>query len=417
MLEQLYVYCPGKSPGGTNALFSKVAEYWRTVSDKLPIIIDFKDGIMHESLKSKNVEFDLIEHIEGKVVYLPKNSVLLINLLSARLIGYKIIPHKNTKIVMWSTHPLDAFKWFPSYHLTLKKGASLQKRHVKFLHGKYYARLTSFYDTAIDKNGLIFMDDFCAKKYQYIFNSSKKYRIVPVFSDVNEKLLLSSPKNYEDYDSFIWVGRVADFKYKTLVAILNDLNFSCKKYNRKIKFNVIGGGAKFYDFKNKVNEIEGDLLDVNLLGTMGFDELSRYLSNSSDVFIGHGLSMIEAAKFGLPCIVADGTYLDFNENTMKYRWFSSLSYGSVGNIISKVSDMSGVTLDELLTNEMDMSVQGCKSYSKWKNEFSPENNMTNLYDVVSNCNFTYEDFLNKKVLKFNIFERFLMWTKRKITNY
>ncbi|MDQ9094045.1 hypothetical protein RC083_21005 [Pseudoalteromonas haloplanktis] len=410
---KLVIYCPGTKVGGTNTLFARCAEYWEKVTGYKPVVIDFEDGIIKNYLTEKNVDFDFREHTKGKLHFFESDELVIMPVLSGRMLGYKLFPKKDTRIAFWVTHPHDPFKWLPTFQLVKKWRAKHKFYFGMTLHPHYFPKLRQLFEKSNKYNGLYVMDSDCSDSLNKTFGLELKNKILPVFTDHPEATLIKNKKLSKEL-KFCWIGRVADFKWRSIVILAKEID-NLKLQGVNISFDIVGDGCEFLHVKKEVEKLQNP--NIRMLGTLSLDELNLFIKKEVDIFCGHGIALLEAAKHKVPCIVANGTYFDFDLNEMNFNWFYELEKGDVGKILSNKKEIAGVPFSELFkgVDSGNLIEKAENSYSRWKECHSPEVVVKNLYGNLLTNKLIYEELTKTGFLKFDLIGLIIMKFKRYIT--
>lgn len=407
---KLVIFCPGKKMGGTNTLFARVAECWEAVTGGIPDIIDFEDGVIKNYLDEKKVKFNLRVHKYGKKHFFSSTDIVIMPVLAGRTIGYKLFPDDNTRICFWITHPNDPFKWLPSFQFFGKMKYINKMRAAKFFHPFYFRKLQNVFYLASRNGGLVAMDSDCNDSLELSLDINCKLPIIPVITEQQSFSYHFKSKIVR----FCWVGRLADFKSCTVISLAKEIScLRVKGYD--FYFDIIGDGAHSELVKSEIKKLKNP--NINFLGTIPIGELNPHLIDKVDIFCGHGISMLEAAKFGVPCIVADGHYFDMKVNEAGYSWFHKTPDGDVGKIILDkngfpVSHFNSLINEKYLTQLNEI---GRLTYDKWSKCHSPVKVVKALHQSIKKNTFQYKTLKSTKFEKFDFLGGVIISIKRYIT--
>ena len=126
------------------------------------------------------------------------------------------------------------------------------------------------------------------------------------------------------------VARFVEFKKGYLVGLIK-----FAKENRSVKLNVIGYG----DIESELVSIAGDADNILFLGERSLSQV-KYIVSKSDIFIGMGTTLVDAAYLNIPAI----SVVESSCNAQTTGFFDPFAY-SYGE---SVSDQRYIELDSFL---------------------------------------------------------------------
>lgn len=147
----------------------------------------------------------------------------------------------------------------------------------------------------------------------------EKITVVPIFTEINIKQPIDNDQKDKSKFIFLTVGRLAPIKNISLqTEAMTDI---VKKYPQA-ELWIVGEGPERDNLEAKIEKLK--LSDnVKLLGKKNKEELGK-IYGQADIFLltsnseGWGLSVIEAASYGLPIIMTDvgcaGEVIENNES-------------------------------------------------------------------------------------------------------
>jgi glycosyltransferase involved in cell wall biosynthesis len=393
-------------------LFARLAQHWEAVTGQMPEIVDYENGETTKYLEKNGVAHKRILRRKGDVTEFARDDSVLSNLISARMYGGVLKAQRTTRIMMWSTHPFDSFRWLPTYHAARLASHSAQRRFMKVFHPQYYKQLKAVFNCANERGGLFMMDQDTLNAIMSIFELETTIPKIPIFTD-GAPFPRASVENRAL--RVCWVGRLEDFKTKVAIAIARDVNLIAKS-GTEISLDVIGYGEDEKLVETEVASLNNPQL--RCMGPLEFSAMNRHLATEVDVFCGHGTAILEAAKFGIPSLLADGFYFDLKAGELKYRWLHEDPVGNIGQMLHDKSELRGRTLAECLANPEEVRAAGEKSLARWREAHEPFAATKRIYECLQANTFTYGDLVDAGALDFDwhggafmAFKRW--WTKNK----
>ncbi|WP_137024943.1 glycosyltransferase family 4 protein [Synechococcus sp. UW179A] len=216
-----------------------------------------------------------------------------------RLPNINII-NSSTKLFFWFLHP-DNFEIIPKYRQFFSK--------FNYFFRKRNFKLISQYSLMLEFQSLYFMDHACyygLLTTLSLSTTNPSYNC-PILRLVHNPMHTICPARSsvfsKNFLTITWIGRLEDFKSQSLLSFVQDLvNSNCSLDN--IKLHIVGDGIDFSSLKRKFSCIP---INITFHGTLSFDELDDLLV-STDIGFAMGLSLLEFASRGIPCLIADFGY-------------------------------------------------------------------------------------------------------------
>lgn len=165
---------------------------------------------------------------------------------------------------------------------------------------------------SIKDTHLIFMDEetrrYSDEYYSDIdFSRTNVVRLglqVPPF-DLNERKRTYQKAKF----TIITVSRF-DFPFKGYVCGLIDTYIKLKEVYSNIELIIIGDGEGRKVIEEKIKKLPGNIgLDINLVGHLEYSSIGKYMKNAN-LFVGMGTTVLDAAKYGVPGIIATAYQMD-----------------------------------------------------------------------------------------------------------
>jgi hypothetical protein len=408
-VNDLVMFSPGIPAGGTNALFARVAQYWNAVTGGIPTVIDYPDGATATYLNDRGVEFILREYKGGRVQHFSRNETLLISLLPARSLGHRLLPHLDTKLLLWSTHPQDAFKWIPTFQAARTWSTRAQRKYASWIHPRYHRTLRAVFETAIEAGGLIAMDEETQSAIVEQFGLACVPTVIPIFTARPE---LNRQPSRGEMTRLCWVGRLTDFKLQPVLSVLAEVA-RLSRAGRAIRFDIVGDGAEYGQVADAVKA--AGISSIRMHGSIPLSELEKFLAENVDIFIGHGTAILEAAKLGIPSLLLDGFYFPSDAGSVRVKWLYEQDTPGIGRMLSKPSQFRGISLRVALENARDLEMHGWRCKEHWLRFHDPVRGVEALASQLSTTTLTYRTLNSAGMQDFDWLGKLAIGVKRRLT--
>lgn len=381
-MAKLCVISPGMADGGANLLMGRAAMHLSRKHGIVLHLVDVQGGAVWRLWKKEGLEFTFQAYERGKDLDVESCDVVLLSLLSAKLIGSRFRILATAKLILWCTAPQDPFKFLPWSLLANSWSWRSRGAVSSVISPSHKGRIAAFLRDASTRGCVYFMDQHNFEVNQLIFGRGIAPAVLPICTAAP----MRPPRQDQPAKrSAYWVGRVADFKTQSLVASARAII----AHGRAEEVVVIGGGA---DIEKARAELAG--LPVRWLGAMSVEQLEQEIYANAWFVFGHATSLLEAAKFGIPSLLVDGTYDKVNPDSLRTEWLQGCPCGYVGAIVPSC-EMIGrpvaACLAELATNYEQLAKS---SFVRWQLDYSPDIAAENLHRAVLNCQYRVGDFLS-----------------------
>ena len=375
-MPKLCVIAPGMADGGANLLMGRAAMHLGRAHGFQLHLVDMQGGAVWRLWRKEGLEFTFQSYERGQDLKVEECDVDLLSLLLAKLVGDRFRISADAKLILWCTAPQDPFKFLPWSLLANNWPWRLRGIVASIVSASHKRRIASFLRDASARGGVYFMDQHNFEVNQLIFGQGIRPAVLPICTAVP----MAPPRHCQPAKkSAYWVGRVTDFKTQSLIVTARAiLAQGCAE-----EVVVIGDGA---DICKAQAELSG--LPVRWLGAMDIEQLEREIYTNAWIVFGHATSLLEAAKFGIPSLLVDGTYDKVRLEDLRVEWLHRCQSGYVGAIV-RPNEMSGRPvadcLGEITTNYEEIS-EAC--FKCWKHTYSPEIISGNLFLAIERCDYT-----------------------------
>ncbi len=364
--------------GYTTLIISLIREMHRR-GEKL-LLFNFKDGLISQELKKKNIEIEIIDLNEldwnNIQQFISSSDVLIV---TSFLEVYQRFFKVNPFIVYYSINLL--ITEISNYKYGLK---------FDFLGKKLINQLEK-------KNALIFMDDTSVLSLKRVFHKTINTPVflpIPVrVPDVN--VYLNKTINNLQVLNITYVGRSIIWKMMPLKKLIDDCAVVAIHVTIKISI-VVDSISDFENFINLKDYADNENLNFYIYENMLPSEVDEFLQATSDIHFAMGTAALDAGKFGVPTVLIDGSNMPFPPD-YSYRWLYESKNFSLGRLLDDVSVPDGVSMQILLSSFLDPAKRNessVKSFDYVKNFHSLQKVVPRLLEIGNTTSMRIRDAKN-----------------------
>jgi glycosyltransferase involved in cell wall biosynthesis len=403
MKQPIVFYYPSRVLGGAELLFVRVA---RALSERgLDVyVVDYLDGVQAQQLANTTVK--LLEVRGWQRVRIPKQAILITPLSSIRRAARRCIFPADTKVLLWSLHPMNICALFRHYD---DIGRVERNKHLvlKQTQPKAFQIVQCVLRLARDQGGLWPMDEpnRLALEDTLDFELPETYLPVPI-EDVN----LRSVRQPDTPPRLTWLGRVSHDKICALLRVIDDAEAFATAENIQLRLDVIGEGESLGQLRDRVVSLNH--VQVVELGVIKGKELEHYLATVPDLVFAMGTSLLDAARVAVPSVVADPS-LELIATGLPYPWLFELDRFSLGRIVTQYdpprtgrvfADLIACVSDNVGRRDLGRE---CRSY--FEQHHQVDTVVKNLINIMSDCRFTYSSLKKSRILLPHHLYPILLW--------
>lgn len=225
----------------------------------------------------------------------------------------------------------------------------------------------------------------------YEKNRNKSFKRANTFSlgvvdkkDVHLSSDISTPLK------LVAIGRLVEFKTYNFYMIQVIKNLVSKGYN--IEFDIYGNGPLYDELKEKILRLEVSN-SIKLKGTLDYSKFDEVVSNS-DMFIGDGTAIVQAAALGIPSIVGVQNFVE----PKTYGYFCDVY---MHQYTRKGLDLPLFSVEKMIADYIDMpkelrlelKTKHVNCIEQFTNE-SCQHSLDSLKSIeMPACNFKYNRFI------------------------
>lgn len=284
--------------GGVETLTLREGKWFTKQKKKACVITQDISKEMKELYAQIGIEVRVVDKWTAKNIYKTIQSmetkVELIQFFNLRdFLDYKVYnPKHNVKIIYYCVHPID--------DCYCRSSRSI---------GRFFNRILSKAISTYNKNkNIIYMDNdtLTANLENYHLEKERElFTILPLPYNIKNNPLHKRSKN----EFHILSVARADFPFKGyLLGLIDELSCS---FNEKsgVQCTIISTGRDYQVLEEKVKSLDISFKNcINIINGVLPDELGEFYYDT-DLYIGMGTTILEAASYGVPSIIVSyGTY-------------------------------------------------------------------------------------------------------------
>ncbi len=414
-IKSVTIFCPSLREGGTTFLYGRIAKFIKLNSEYKLTVIDFENGFIKQFLLHSNIAFTHILFNPKFINRIEAPTILIVDLLTSKLLGQSIHLNPKSCLFLVSTFPFDGFKYIPTATIVYTWSKENKRIWAKLLHPLFRKRVKRFLDLATKRKGLAYMDWENYEVNKYIFDLQNEPEILPIFTEVpfRKKEFYSKGGHFD----LVWLGRLTDFKYLPICAILDSLEMLHNEIGNKFTFHIIGDGKHseiVKEYSKRCKKVE-----VIFYGHLSENIFNDFLLHKADIVIGHGTSILEAAKLGVPSLLVNGAYFQPKVEDFKGIWLYDAVDYFVGKVVAKPEDFTGNSILQILKglNEENVRSNGKSSFDYWNEHHNIEKIGPKYLKMIDNCSFTFEDYLKTGVTNLDFLGSVTQGVKNIVSKY
>jgi len=194
-----------------------------------------------------------------------------------------------------------------------------------------------------------------------------------------------------------WLGRIEGFKTHILLHLIERLsNIRSKNINLKI----IGAGKDIVQIKKQC--IQHNSIQFQFIEEIPFDHIPETME-TIDILFAMGASALDGARNRIPTILVDYSYKKIN-GLYKFKMIYEKRNYNLGEMISNSHIETKSSLEDLLGDIIqNYEVFSERTYTYWKNNFSPGEVVPKFIIAIESSSIIFEDLLINNFQKPDIF--------------
>lgn len=356
------------SVGGAETLIARMAKWFFSKKEKVYILSRFQNGddkwikqLLRESctefaVNSKFNSISILKYINEKN---ESNDDVIFFMMSA-------FPCKEFLYMLYLSRKMQKIKFVNLAITTIKE----EQNCISWCYSIINKMFAPFLQYLIDNNVFIGMVDYQSIEACYNVKFKKD---VCFFLPMNGADYLQ-PIQFDENGLFrvLTVAR-AEFPFKGYMLGLIKCFCDLAKKNRNIALTIVSYGRDVEKLIKEISMNDKDLKDrIVLKGPIDYNEIENEIKKAS-VYVGMGTTLLDAAKFGKPCIAVN-TYTYNVNNT--FLWSNDPSALCADNI-------KGVSAEKIISllynmSQVDYGNVCLDTYEKFNNLYKIDTVMTRI---------------------------------------
>ena len=396
MKKNLYLIFPYRGTGGVSILFKRAAE-WLADKDYSIKVIDYSDGFLSKNVDNENIE---IISYEDSLIEILDNSICLMQLMTPWSIFKNINFKSDTKFFFWNCHPNNLIPSIPIFSNYFEQNLVFKKNFINSFLSKYQKNSKTFLELLLKNRSVAFMDDVNIKNTEFFLDINlKNVQKLPI-PVILDKKSINKNHDFKKTLRVTWVGRIEDFKTKSLEKVIGDLENINQSLGTHIIFNLIGQGKDLNQIKNKTSLSS---LDYRFFDYLEISQLKKFLKEETDLLFAMGTSALEGGNCSVPTIVLDISHTKLTSN-YNYKWLYEIDGYNLAEVVHKRFLGTGTHKIENVINEIfsnkDHIGELCKNYVKMNHD--SESIFKNLELFLNDSSLRWDELVSSKVLESNL---------------
>jgi len=404
----IYFCFPYKKVGGISILFLRLAEELSRKNLANTFLIDYSDGYM---AKNYNSEFStLLKYSDTEDLIIPNDGVIIFQSMTPWSIFPMLKINKDTRALFWSCYPYSLIPLIPGIREFMQKNELISRIMLLTIFSRYSGKVKKFIKILVSRNGLVFQDSVNVDiTEKYLGIEIKKPNYLPIPSKKTDLNLFKEESEITENGLRIaCLGRVADFKFYTLIRFLEDLDRIAPSFPMPIHVDVIGSGDYLKKLKYEASKLTR--YSFSFIDEIPVSKVDEFLIKNTDLLIAMGTTALEGAKLGVPTILLDISLERVPEGYV-YSWFYEREHYVLADIFNKNNLVPGNPslkdrIDELISDYEAISERSIKHFSA---NHSLDTVTEKFLTYAKNSNLKWSEIenagLRKKDIFYTIFSR------------
>lgn len=347
------------TPGGVQSLIINIAKALSQRNIKIKLI-DTKNGIIYNELKSNNVDFEFLDYDNEKTRDLVDDNDIIVSFGQFQR-DYYYFRNKKIRYIYWSVFHNNLLTKF-NFRVSINERRYSNNNVIsKYLTYRLVNLLSK-------KHALNLMEEAH-------FDVYKMYN--PKFENLNYSTILIPIDIYDKIDRDIisddeiniaYIGRDSSWKILPFIHLIEDLILL--NSNKKINIYLFSDNCDAYlQYIKKFNIRLPNNLQIINYNNYNAKQIKEILATNVDILFAMGTSLLEGASIGIPTVILDAFDKKINFK-YKYRWLYDEAGYSLGMPIwimpNKNGDSLKSILDQIYQNKEFVELSN-KSYLYAKN--------------------------------------------------
>ena len=330
-MNKFSFFFPYHDVSGVPVLFVRLA---KSLADRGADVevIDYPDGYMARTLVARP-NLRVVAFADGVPTRVGRDRLLVMQSILPSTIRSELRPDPETNLLFWTLHAMN----FVQTIVPSRLGRDIQARHLWITRAtgatfmrRFARQMASFVRSLHERGSLMFVD---GATYRATCEALGITISDPVFVPTPCPVGPVNPSASAALHSPIaaaWVGRLGDFKVPILLHTLERLSQDARRRQKSVRFTIVGDGPQ----KGEIyaERFAHEYFSVAYRGTLGAQDLDRFLGQDVDILFAMGTSALEGAKLGVPTVLLDVAYGPVPDGYV-FKWLFDSTLFGLGSLI------------------------------------------------------------------------------------
>lgn len=392
---KIYFCFPCRGVGGVSLLFLRLAEYLTHHELAECHLVDYADGYMARMCRTPGVQLEIYADKSEYQVIVPPDALVIFQSMTPWSIFPGVNISLSARIIYWNCYPFNLIPLFPGLRRVMQRNEQFARVILHTVLMLYRAKMRRLVRLMSLKQSLVFMDKTnvaTTERYLDLVVDQPVYIPIPVPRSIN-KTACDERLNGEFRRNglrVVWIGRIVDFKFFTLLHSLRELDRIQTILSMKITVTIVGSG----DWQNRLKKEVSNLSKIScvFIDYVAPGELDDFLIRNADLLLAMGTSALEGAKLGIPTLLLDLSHVEVSSNYV-FTWLHERTGYDLGGIVSEgyLVDENTSMLDHINELIFDFSSVSHKTLNYFEANHEISNVVKKMLEVISQASCTYGD--------------------------
>jgi glycosyltransferase involved in cell wall biosynthesis len=311
-------FYPSRTVGGTEVLFARLAAHLSTHHALEVFVVDHPDGTVISAAGAH------VKRLESGAA-VPAEACLVVPVSHLRHACRSMRLQPETRIMLWGLHPHNLRWLFPGHEFWRFLNDARLPDVLSWLYPRAYPAVRKSLLLGLQHGGLVVMDgeNRRALAQAFGFNASVPYLPIPL-PQVPDFVVTHGSR-------LVWLGRLSEDKIFALERVLNEAEAYAQIHQTRLEVDVIGSGpntTRLHDASQRWPH-----LNMRLSGTLTGATLEDHLRLEACVVFAMGTSLLEAARLGVPALLADPSFGPLPTG-LPFHWAFQIKDFTLGRVVS-----------------------------------------------------------------------------------
>ena len=312
---EILIYSNSKIFGGVEIIIYRFCEYLKYRKIKFKVVENnntyLASLIGRDNICSTNDD----SIVDFKYVFLAN----FCKVLEPQFLSLK----SELRVLSWIVHPNELYTSFYKDYRKLFRLFGYNSIYItKLLSRRKYNLNLNLINKVTKNNGLCVMDEACARSISFFYPAiENNIKIIPVPVPVVNYSTESYSCN-DDILRFGYFGRMDKMKFSALIGIIEEISLIDNS-----EFHFVGKGSYVPKLKKTCRDKKIKFYDYGFRDNL---EARSILKKNVQLLFGMGISVLDIASEGVPCLLIDPNITFFTKKQSKFRFVHQIEGYSLG---------------------------------------------------------------------------------------